>query len=120
MCVCDAQVNMKEVEPRTTKLALLLIKFMKFGIVQFKLHEYLDESPNCVYIPNIHHLKLICMNSRHIYLSNFLIKLKIGIFAHLIIVDISIPPPLDPKIYDIQRIFLKCTKCVWLPKLDRK
>ena len=64
----------KEVGPRTAKLALLLIKFMKFGIVQFLFHDYLEESPNCVYIPNIHHLKLICMKSRHIHLSNFLLS----------------------------------------------
>ena len=44
----------KELGPQTAKLALLLIKFMKFGIVQLLLHEYLEESPNCVYIPNIH------------------------------------------------------------------
>ena len=36
------------------KLALLLIKFMKYGIVQYLLYEYLEESPNYVYIPNIH------------------------------------------------------------------
>ena len=44
----------KEVGPRTAKLALLPIKFMKFEIVQFLLHEYLKESRNYVYIPNIH------------------------------------------------------------------
>ena len=31
-----------------------------------------------------------------------------------IIVDISVPPPLDPKYFDKQRIFLKCSKRVWL------
>ena len=40
--------------PRIPKLALLLIKFVKYGIVQFLLYEYLEESLNCVYIPNIH------------------------------------------------------------------
>ena len=44
----------KEVGPRTAKLTLLLIKFMKYGVVKFLLYEYLEESPNCVYIPNIH------------------------------------------------------------------
>ena len=39
---------------RTAKLALLLIKYMKFRIVQFLLHEYLEKSPNFIYIPNIH------------------------------------------------------------------
>ena len=32
------------------KLALSVIKFMKYGIVQFLLYELLEESPNCVYI----------------------------------------------------------------------
>ena len=44
----------KEVGPLTAKLALSLIKFMKYGIVHFLLYEKLEESPNCVYIPNIH------------------------------------------------------------------
>ena len=44
----------KKVEPRMAKFALLLIKFMKYGIVQYLLYENLEESPNCVYIPNIH------------------------------------------------------------------
>ena len=45
-----------DIGPRTAKLALLLIKFMKYGVVQFLLYEYmyLDESPNRVYVPNIH------------------------------------------------------------------
>ena len=38
---------------RMAKLALLLIKFMIYGIVQFLLYEYLEDSPNYVYIPNI-------------------------------------------------------------------
>ena len=44
----------KEVGPRTAKLALLLIKFMKCGVLQFLLFKYLEESPNSVHIPNIH------------------------------------------------------------------
>ena len=44
----------REVGSRTAKLALLLVKFMKYGVVQFLLYEYLEESPICVYIPNIH------------------------------------------------------------------
>ena len=44
----------KDVGPLTAKLALLLIKFMKYGIVQFWLYESLEERPKCVYIPNIH------------------------------------------------------------------
>ena len=27
---------------------------MKYAIVQFLLYEYLEESPNCVYVPNIY------------------------------------------------------------------
>ena len=41
-------------------------------------------------------------------------------FCTPIIVNISIPPPLDPKISDIQIIFLKRSKRVCLPKLDRR
>ena len=43
----------KELVPLTAKLALLLIKFMKYGIVQFLSYEYFEESPSNVYIPNI-------------------------------------------------------------------
>ena len=43
-------LSQKELGPQTAKLALLLIKFMKYGLVQFLLYEYLQESPNCVYI----------------------------------------------------------------------
>ena len=44
----------KEVGSQMAKLALWLIKFIKYGIVQFLLYDYLGLSPNCVYIPNIH------------------------------------------------------------------
>ena len=43
----------EEVGPRTAKLTLLLIKFMKYGIAQFLLYKYLEKSPNCVYISKI-------------------------------------------------------------------
>ena len=42
-----------EAGPRRTKKALLLIKFMKYEIVQFLLYEYLEESQSCVII-NLH------------------------------------------------------------------
>ena len=42
----------RELGPQTMELAL--IKFMKHGIIQFLFYEYLEESSNCVYIPNIH------------------------------------------------------------------
>ena len=45
-----------------------------------------------IYVPTIHRLKLIFMNNRHIHLSNFLIKLKIGIFAHLSLTSIFLYP----------------------------
>ena len=41
-------------------------------------------------------------------------------FVTSIIENISIPPPLDPKMSDIQRIFLKRSRRMWLPKLDRR
>ena len=47
-------IGMKELGPRMAKLALWLIKFMKYGIVHFLLYEYLEESLNYAYIPNIH------------------------------------------------------------------
>ena len=37
-------LSQKELGPQTAKLALLLIKFMKYGLVQFLLYEYLQES----------------------------------------------------------------------------
>ena len=40
-------------------------------------------------------------------------------FSYLHTYHFSIPPLLDPKMFDIQRIFLKRSKRVWLPKLDR-
>ena len=47
-----------EVRDRTTngEIGPVLIKFTKFGIVRFlsQSHEYLEESPNCAYIPDIH------------------------------------------------------------------
>ena len=35
------------------KLTLLMIKIMKYGTVQVLLYEYLEESPNCVYVLHI-------------------------------------------------------------------
>ena len=63
------------------KSVLLVIKFMKYGIVQFLLYRYLEESLNCPYISNIHRWFLICMNNRHIHLFYFLIKQKLS-FLH--------------------------------------
>ena len=40
----------KEEGPRTAKLALMLIKSKK----NMELYEYLEESPNCVYLPKIY------------------------------------------------------------------
>ena len=48
------KIVIKEVGPRTAKLALLLIKSIEYGIVQFLLYEYLEKSPNFEYIPNVH------------------------------------------------------------------
>ena len=45
----------KEVGQQTAKLALLLIKLIKYGIVQILICEYLEESPNFLYILNIYH-----------------------------------------------------------------
>ena len=72
----------KEVGPWTEKFALFLIKLKKYGTVQVLLHEKLEESPNCAFIPIIHYLLLICMNNKQIKF-NILISLKISIFAHL-------------------------------------
>ena len=57
------------------KLALLLIKIMQYGIVQFLLYEYLDK--NSKLCKNTKH-SLLIINlhehiHRHIHLSNFLI-----------------------------------------------
>ena len=47
------EVTSKEVQLRAAKLALLLIKFMKYRIVQFLIDDNFEESPYCAYIPNI-------------------------------------------------------------------
>ena len=52
----ETQVPYSGVAPRTAKLALFLIKFMKFEILQFLLHEYLEENLYCVYMPNNYRL----------------------------------------------------------------
>ena len=59
------------------------------------------------------------MNNRHIHLFNVQIWLKTGIFAHLSSSNFY-TPPLDPKSFDKQRIFLKRSKRLWLQKLDRR
>ena len=41
-----------------SKIGLIADQLMKYGIVQFLLYEYLEESPNCIYILNIHCLLL--------------------------------------------------------------
>ena len=43
----STKIVIKEVGPRTAKLALLLIKSIEYGKVQLFLYEYLEESPNC-------------------------------------------------------------------------
>ena len=53
------------------------------------------------------------------HLFNFLISLKLTFF-HTYHCQYFNTPPLDQKISDIQKIFLKRSKCVWLPKLDRR
>ena len=71
-----------------------------------------------------------CIYTKHLLLTINLLEQRAIAFVQLsdlatnwhictpIIVNISIPPPLDPKLFDIQRIFLKRSKCLWLPKLD--
>ena len=49
------------------KLAPLLIKFMKYGIVQFLLYEYLEESPKYVYIYTKHLLLIINLHEQNAY-----------------------------------------------------
>ena len=71
------------------KLALFLIKFMKYGFVQFLLYECLEEGPNCIFILFVQFSDLA----------------KNWQFCTPIIGNISMPPPLYPKSFDIQRIF---------------
>ena len=66
--------------------------------LQFLLYRYLEESPNCAYISNIHHWLFICMNNRHIHLFDFLIKIKIGISAPLSLSIFLYPHPSIQKV----------------------
>ena len=94
----DMTKDYKELRPRRTILALLLIKFMKYRLVQMLLYEYLEENPNSVYIPNICCLWLIWMNNRHLQLFNFLILLRIAFFAHLLLSIFLYPHPSIQKL----------------------
>ena len=58
------------------------------------------------------------MGNRHIHLFNFLIKLKKLNFCTPIIVNISISPTFDRKMFDIQKIFTYSRR-VQIQKLDR-
>ena len=89
----------EEVGPQTAKLTLLLIKFMKYGIVQFLLYNYLEKSPNCIYIQN---LLIIILHEQQTYtFVQFSEIAKNSHFCTPIIVNFSIPPPVDPKSFDI-------------------
>ena len=65
----------KEAGVRTAKLALLLIRFMKSGIVQFLLYEHLEKSKLGIYTK--HSSLIINLHEQHMYiylnLFNFLI-----------------------------------------------
>ena len=108
----------KEVRQLTAKLALSLIKFMKYGVVHFFV----------IWI--IRRKFKLCMYAKHSLITINLLETKAYTFVQFsdlakiwhfctpIIVNISIPSPLDPKIFDIKRIFQKRSKREWLPKLD--
>ena len=107
----------KELGPRIVKLALLLIKFMLYGLVQFLLYEYQKESPNCFIYQTL--LLMLNLDEQQAYtvvqLSDFA---ENWYFCTPIIVNIITPPTLDPKTFDTQKIILKCSKRLWLQKLD--
>ena len=69
----------KEQGPWTAKLALLLIKIMKYEIEQFfVIWLFRGKSKFCIYIPNIYCFKIINLHEQHVYefvqfLFNFLI-----------------------------------------------
>ena len=100
---------------RTAKLALLLIKFIKYGIVQFLLKEYLEEGPNRVHIPNIYRWKLIWIHNRHIHLFN-----KDLAFLHTYHCQYFYTPTPRSKKFWYAKNPLKRSKRLWLQKLDRK
>ena len=52
--VLSHNCRIKELGPQTSKLALLLIKIIKYEIVKSLLHKSLKKSANWEYIPNIH------------------------------------------------------------------
>ena len=84
----------KEVGPRTADQIYEIWNCTVFVTLVFR-----RKSKLCIiYVPTIHRLKLIFMNNRHIHLSNFLIKLKIGIFAHLSLSIFLYPHPSIQKV----------------------
>ena len=89
--------DLKEVGPLTAKLSL--INLMKYGIVQFLLFELIEESPNCMYAK--HSLFKINLLEQKAYAFVHFSDLATNLhFCTLISVNISIPPPLDPKIFN--------------------
>ena len=101
-------------------MALLLIRFIKYGIVQLLLpiYEYLEKSPNCVYIPLYTPYMIINLHEQYVYtVVQFSDLAKNWQFCTPIIVNIVIHPPLDPKTFDIQRIVWNYSKRLWLQKI---
>ena len=79
--------------------------FTKFGIVQFLSHEYLEQSQTVhIYQTFIVHNNLHEQQTYTVFQYPY--KAKNWHFCTPIIVNISIPPTLDPKSFDIhvQRI----------------
>ena len=101
------------------KLALLLFKLMKYGFVQFSYMNIRGKSKICIYTKHL--LLIINLHEQQAYTVVQLSDLaKNWHFCTPIIVNISIPQSLDPKTFDILRIFLKRFKHLWLQKLNRR
>lgn len=86
----------KERGSQTEKLALLLIKNMKYCIVQFLSYKNLQESPNCACVLTIHCWLSICINNRYIHLFIFLFSWKLT-FLHTYHRQYTCTSPLNKK-----------------------
>ena len=116
----NTRSNSKEVGPRTSKLVLLLIKFMKFLTVQFFVIRVCRRKSKLRINTKYSSLVINFMNKRHAFVQFSYLAKNWHFCTPIINCQYFYTPTLDPKSFDIQRILWKCSKCLWLQKLDHR
>ena len=90
-----------------------------WGCSVFDIWVFTGKSKLCIHIK--HSLLIINLHEQQAYPFVQVSDLaKNWHFCTPIIVNMSMPPPLDPKSFDIQRIFWKRSKRLWFQKSDRR